>query len=223
MLPWENIQRDGFPFRTVNWKSGKKQGCPLEPCHLQWDLHRGAHVLPSTFIRVLTTCCSEDCHQLVLPTFENCWVSLENTSYTPLFTAPVTQNTMDSKLTSTKPANSARTGLWAVTKGRLQWENLAQNRGRRRRRGLWGGGSWLRDPGRIPGASPLYRAKGAQVWKDPDPSAGPLRGEDISEANQVATLNVTRARTKSDHYYFTRSSSLSLRSPKIVFLKWNKN
>ena len=177
MLPWENIQRDGFPFCTVNWKSGKKQGCPLEPCHLQWDLHRGARVLPSTFIRVLTTCCSEDCHQPVLPTFENCWVSLENTFYTPLFTAPVTQNTMDSKLTSTKPADSARTGLWAVTKGRLQWgrENLAQNRGGRRRRGLWGGGSRLRDPGRIPGASLSTVQKGLKSEKTQTPVQVPFR------------------------------------------------
>ena len=82
---------------------------------------------------------------------------------------------------------------------------------------------WGQRPGQDPRnlSSPL--CQGAQVWKDLHPSAGPLWGEDISEANQVATRNVTRARTKSDHYYFIRSSSLSLRSPKIAFLKWNKN
>lgn len=154
---------------------GRNKDAPLSPVTCSEALHRGTRVLPSTFIRVLTTCCSEDRHQLVLPTFENCWVSLENIFYVPLFTAPVTENTMDSKLTSTKPADSARTGLWAVTKGRLQWgrENHAQNRGGRWRRGLWGG-SWLRDPGRIPGASPLHRAKGLKSEKTQTPVQVPF-------------------------------------------------
>ena len=161
MLSWQNIQRDGSPLCTANWRSGKKQGRPPEPCHLQWHQHREAHGLPSTFMGT-HTCCSEGHHQLTLLTFENCWVSLENIYYAALFTAPATENTVDSKLTLTKPADSARLGLWTVTKGRLQWgrENHSQNRGGRRRRGLCGGGSGGRDPGRIPGTSPLHRAKG---------------------------------------------------------------
>ena len=175
--------------------------------------------------RGLTTCCSEGHHQLTLLTFENYWVSLENILLCGPFHCPSHREHSGQQTNFDKTSQLCQIRL--VNSPKRQAPMRKREPCRKQGRQVTQGTVWRRVWGQRPGQDPRNLSsplcQGAQVWKDLDPSAGPLWGEDISEANQVATRNVTRARTKSDHYYFIRSSSLSLRSPKIAFLKWNKN
>lgn len=223
MLSWQNIQRDGSPLYTANWRSGKKQGRPPEPSpavtaaqRSTWPsvrLHRGL----THAARKATTSSLFSVWKLLGKPGEHLLCGPFHCPGHREHSGQQTNFDKTSRLCQIRLVNShQRQAPMRKREPRAKQGREATQRTVWRR--VWG-----QRPGQDPRNLSFPPCEGAQVWKDPDHNAGPLWGEDISEANQVAILNITRARTKSHHYYFIKSSSLSLRSPKTAFLKWNKN